>query len=566
MHKVRLNIAPRIIQNIASLYTDVYRVLMEYVDNSLDDVEQPGFYICSAGLPTIETYKREIEITVKIDGKTFKDGTVTITDNCNGIPKLKNIIQNLGNSCKRSSSFTNGQFGYGIFSFMSICGKMEITTKHTENKKAEYVCINSGDFEQDNIDNVIFNIQEIDNALPSTSGTKVVLSEFTNYAWRELNTITLNSEVEKHFEIILNRKGLKISVMDNKGKIYLCEPFKYSGTTGSVYDQEHTVKYNIYHKGKKIPTEYDPIHVKLMYTAGRALSRPPVFISRGRRIAEIRDIKSFSSDRKRDIWSHPNITGYIDLKQLLDPTIARTDYKNSDVARRIFGYIKNRLEPELLKFIEKNAKTHNKNDFSELESRINEELETISKDSLLKSTTLKAGDTVVLDENDGTISYHVIVQPQNQITTNLVSNNKFNNKNNGGSSEPKHEIQSPIKYNNKNSSINVKIDDLSEPILDSNGKIKRSELYNDTVILYKKHPDFESRIEKSSYTEDKISQSLITYIIAEVLVHYTCKYYDENKHHQNSKEPYIFLTSRLYRLERATKDLIGKSLNTFKKH
>ena len=39
MENPRLNIAPKLIKSVASMYTDINRVFMEYIDNAFDSAE-----------------------------------------------------------------------------------------------------------------------------------------------------------------------------------------------------------------------------------------------------------------------------------------------------------------------------------------------------------------------------------------------------------------------------------------------------------------------------------------------------------------------------------------------
>ena len=58
---IQVNISPRIIPSIASLYNDVNRIFLEYIDNSLDSAEQ--FYDQENN-----RYRKPINIEVKING------------------------------------------------------------------------------------------------------------------------------------------------------------------------------------------------------------------------------------------------------------------------------------------------------------------------------------------------------------------------------------------------------------------------------------------------------------------------------------------------------------------
>ena len=72
----KVHISPKILNSIASLYNDTNRIFMEYIDNSIDSADQ--FYFDK----TLNSYSRPVEIILKIEGKTAKDGKVNILDNC----------------------------------------------------------------------------------------------------------------------------------------------------------------------------------------------------------------------------------------------------------------------------------------------------------------------------------------------------------------------------------------------------------------------------------------------------------------------------------------------------
>ena len=116
---VKFEISPRILGNVAQEYTDSYRVFMEFVDNSLDSAED--FY------DRDNSYTKKIKIDVRIIGKG-KSSKVVITDNCTGMDEngILRIVQDVGNSEKKHGTFTNGQFGFGVYSFMAICGQVQI--------------------------------------------------------------------------------------------------------------------------------------------------------------------------------------------------------------------------------------------------------------------------------------------------------------------------------------------------------------------------------------------------------------------------------------------------------
>jgi len=116
--------------------------------------------------------------------------------------ELKKIVEKIGNSEKKSQPWTNGQFGYGIYSFMAICQILEIRTKHLDNFYSEYIKISKDDFMVDDLNDLKFDIIQ-EPVHTQNSGTEVILSGFTKDSWTEIDTDSLKTEVENHFELLL---------------------------------------------------------------------------------------------------------------------------------------------------------------------------------------------------------------------------------------------------------------------------------------------------------------------------------------------------------------------------
>ena len=116
-------ISPRIIGSIATLYNEVNRIFMEYIDNSIDSADQYWFD------ETNNEYKKPIEITISFSGGNAKKRQITISDNCFGITSFTKVVESIGDSDKKAQGFTNGQFGFGIYSYMGACSTLDITSK-----------------------------------------------------------------------------------------------------------------------------------------------------------------------------------------------------------------------------------------------------------------------------------------------------------------------------------------------------------------------------------------------------------------------------------------------------
>ena len=540
---IKLHISPKIIPSISSLYNDVNRIFMEYIDNSLDSAE---FYFNKEN----NLYSKKIQIQLIIEGENYKTGKVTITDNCVGITNFNKVVENIGDSDKKAQGWTNGQFGYGIYSFMAACTKLEITSKLKENKNALYLPINKEQFNTARQEDVTFpDPKEV--PFSSESGTTIILSGFEKNLWKQIDTNFLKEEIEKHFELLLGRENLEIKLTNTQSTLK-CKAFNYDEFDGDVYAEE--IKNLSTSKGRKKPEHLilqpkNPIKVFLKLTKGKTINKNPVFIIKGRRIAEIKDVKSFRSCHKSDIWGHPNLTGYINIGDFLEPTIARTDFKNTHKSKAIYEKLIE-LEPLILEFIKEINRKSEEKHFKELEDRLNSALSKLAKiDNMLYRTEYITGnknnleggtagkdsekDTGGKDRGDENNS---IENPKNKrdIGENKGDGNQENedeneNKNPGGTNFGDYannkEKENPFEDSDykgsekKKSGFNIKIVDM-EPQKDEEDNMLRSMIIGSEIRIFKKHPSFEERVDISRKGESKISQRLITYLAGEITVHY----------------------------------------------
>jgi len=394
---IKLHISPRLVKSVSSLYNDPNRIFMEYIDNSLDSA---GHWFSDESVG----YTRPIEITLKIEGKNKKDGRVTIADNCFGITNFKKVVQSIGNSDKKAQGFTNGQFGYGIYSFMAACEKLEVFSKlHKED--ALYIPILRKQFDEARQEDVQFPDPKIKKDFPSISGTVIILSEFDQDSWKQINTEELKKEMEKHFELLLRRKNLAIKIINNDRNIYKCQAFDYESLEGEIYEDYITdfITQDKRIKAGSLATKIkNPVHIFLKMTKGITINRPPVFISKGRRICEIKDVKSFRSKHKSDIWDHPNVTGFIDLSDLLGPTIARNDFRNNNYSKALYNTLYE-LEELISEFVKKANLKSEERHYQQLEDILNKELSKLARiDSMnYRTDYIKGGDISIRQDGTG---------------------------------------------------------------------------------------------------------------------------------------------------------------------
>ena len=555
------NIAARIIHSISSLYSDSNRVLLEFIDNSIDSAEK---YFD----PTRNTYTRPIKIVLEISGQTYKDGTVIISDNCEGISNLKSIVQSFGNSRKRGQVATNGQFGFGMCSFIASCAKLEITTK-TEAGKVEKIVILKEHFEVDKHEDFLFSDIETIATFPTSSGTSIALSGFDKSSWKDLNINFIKNEIEKHFELLLNRGNLEIKLID-KDSEYLCQFFDYD-----QYEGGHTEK-----SLETIDVSTGVVHTLNLYikiTKGKDIKKRPVFIIKGRRINEICEIKSFKSTYKSDIWNHPNATGYVDLSSYIEPDISRTSFaaKQKDKENVIFDLLTS-TEQDILELIKEGNEQSQERHYQQLEDILSQALSKLARiDAMNFRTEITSGHDIKLEtgsigKNGGFASPTSTDSNRPNDGIDSPGNEQLNpDDQTGGTNNSNKEAGNPFDDKDpegserKRSGFNIKISDL-EPNIDADtGEQIKSRLLGNTIEIFRKHPEFEKRVERFRGGEPKVSQRLITYLAGEITVHYKDKYFMKSGQPEYNKKMFESLVESIYLFEDLLKDAIGKNLSAW---
>ena len=453
-------------------------------------------------------------------------------------------------------------------SFLASCESLEIITK-TEKGKAEKIEILKKHFDVDTHENFLFaDIENIDK-FPTTSGTQITLTNFDKNSWKDLDVNFIKTDLEKHFELLLKRGNLEISLVD-KGNKFVCQPFDYSQYEGGFieeYLEDIDLDSGIKH----------PIHLFIKITKGKDIKKRPVFIIKSRRISEISEIKSFKSVNKSDIWNHPNVTGYVDLGSYIEPDISRTGFsaKHKEKANFLFDFLVSKEQAVLDLIREGNEQSQEKH-YQQLEDVLSKALSKLAKidamnfrtefvsghDILLQQGSVGAGDAFIPPTssdpnrpNDGIDNNNISgTDPNDQLggdnSLNKENDNPFDDKNPQGAER-------------KKSGFNIKISDL-EPNIDSeSNKPIKSRLLGNTIEIFRKHPEFESRMEHSRGGEPKISQRLITYLAGEITVHYKDRFHMKSGQPEYNKKMFEDLVGSIYLFEDLLKDVVGKNLSSW---
>lgn len=576
---VKVHISPRIVNSVASLYNDTNRIFMEYIDNAIDSADQNWFE------ESLNSYTKPIEITVVFSGKNARNAQVVISDNCFGIRNFTKVVENIGNSDKKAQGFTNGQFGFGMHSYMAACKSLEVTSKEAASK-AYKLPLNRDLFDQDRSEDVKLPDPKVVSDFPTESGTVIKLSGFDAGSWRSIDIKALKDEIEKHFELILHRKNLTITIVHSDGSKEQCEAFDYSVYKGEVYEDfitELTFQNDKRLKFPKVIKPKHPVRIFLKMTEGVALNKPPVFISKGRRICEIKDVKSFKSKHKSDIWGHNTVTGFIDVQDLLDPTIARNDFRSTDKSRALFEELY-QLEDLIIDYVRRANKQTDEKHYQKLEDQLNKALSKLAKVDAMnfRSTFLNGGDTPLAGGSLGTNFEDEGGVPEfGENETDLDGTNVGDEGEDGvgqneageqpggqtegdnAKNEPQFADSEYTGKERKKSGFNIRISD-AEPQIDAEtNKPLRSMLSGEEIVIYKKHEDFVKRVRNSHRGDSKITSRLLAYIAGEITVHYKDQFYNkhENGQPEYNKNMFVSMAEFMYQLEEMLAPLDNKNLS-----
>jgi len=544
---------------------------MEYIDNSIDSAE--FFY-----RPKTNEYEKEINIKLRIQSESRrKPGRVIIDDNCAGINNFKKVIRSIGDSDKKQSQYTNGQFGYGIYSYMAFCEELQIVTRTMFDLRPKELTIERKKFNKKRQRDVRFPEPADIDVDFHKSGTRIYLSGFDKNAWNQIDIKLLKREIESHFEIILRRKNINVTVIDHRNKVYKCEPFDYQKFSGDeISDYVEVLKYRKRGRGSRkgrmsTMRIKKPIYYYIKLLENVSIEKPPVIFLNGRRIAEIKEIKSFKTRHKRDLWARHNITGFIDASDFLQPTLARDDFRNTDKTRAFYHFL-GELEELLLEDIKKMNKEAEERHYKALEVRLNQILSKLARKDRIKRYPY------LIPSKDGeeyAREYDILTEseknPQIESDDSKVENEQKESEPSDEKNEKeKHDRQQELKISSDKSSrgerhfdsgFNIQIVDKELVEDDITGEKLKSILVGDTIEIYRNHPEFEERVKKSLKGEAKVTQRLVTYLAGEISIHYKDHYFRKKGIDTIDKKILQNFINFVYKFEEDLQKLTGKNLS-----
>lgn len=504
----RINIPDpkELLRNIAGMYQSATRVIMEYIDNSLDDAE---YFYENEG-----RYPYPIEITAEIDPKNRR---VTVYDNCRGMTrdKLARIVEYVGCSDKKAQPWTNGQFGFGVHAFRACCRELEIITKTRDGNPWHMVIPRDT--------NEVADEEEMPSrSFPHPSGTMVILKGFERDWWKELDPEALVKEIELHFNHLLRRKGLNLQVVEGN-RTYICKPYDISIFDGEEFTREIS---RIRDRRGVTITLPRPVQVHLKVCRTPVAGKQPLFLNKGRRIEEVRRTKSYLnvSPHKGKIWAHPHLVGYIEMNGNLEPTLDRADFKRSSKRKPIYEEIAG-MEEEIYAALAKISRSSSAESLTRLGSLLTRLLEEMAReDRMLLREAFGKGDEVSLAASDDG-------------DTELVEPGEGDGEAGKTAGEPGGEatevVEEPGELSGRRrrrSGFAVRFDDTSlDALIQDDGSIPRSSLIEDTINIYVNHPDFDERVARDRRGALKLTERLASYLASIIAAHYKDAFYNRYK-------------------------------------
>jgi len=529
-----------LLNHIAQRYTRTSRIIMEYVDNSLDDCE--ALFDSESN-----SYNRPIEVHVRINrqkGNGEEDPaasaaqvaapseaesagpqkkkarknqdkvTVSVSDNCRGMTKaiLSRLVVNVGESNKRASKFTNGQFGFGVHAFRAAASRIEFKTKAAGAARTLHLAINR---KSEYFPHPKPVKDEANNGLRSDSGTEVTVSGFDNTWSEQLDPVEIIKEIEHHFSGLLERENLSVLVTDvAREKTVECQPFSFAqGTTRRVIrDWEF---------------EGESLRVRLYISSKSAHNKNCMFVCKGRRINEICDVKSFMkmSRCRWAVWGHPNLVGYIDVSGILDPVITRDEFILNKTRKDVYRKIIDEIEGELYKKLHEVNENRRVMALAKLEDVVSRCVNVaVKKDSKRSKEGISYLEQLMMakkpirrrkiDED-----FDVMDEPATQNRKRKRLGDDPENKDNADpdGKKPEDGDENPNKKRKNRGSLGFNIAFVKELVDEEKGIPLRARLVGEDVQINMKHPDFLQRIKVSKAESQPIVTERLCGYLANII-------------------------------------------------
>eukprot|EP00931_Biecheleriopsis_adriatica_P112973 TRINITY_DN8788_c0_g1_i1.p1 TRINITY_DN8788_c0_g1~~TRINITY_DN8788_c0_g1_i1.p1 ORF type:complete len:648 (-),score=156.97 TRINITY_DN8788_c0_g1_i1:19-1908(-) len=485
--ELRVSSPAMLLNHIAERYSSTSRILMEFVDNAFDSAE--AFFD-----KTDNSYSRPVKIDILVDTER---SAVTVTDNCQGMSSdtLARVTTNIGESQKRGQSFLNGQFGFGMQAFRACCSSLRVRSRLGADKPLLEITV---DRESSHIDMREASAESY--AGVPASGTEAALLGLEEH-WISQETFSLEgvaSEIEAHFERLLSRGNLDVTVRSPQGSTHSCKPLDYAAAGADVVVQQ-TVDLQ---DGQRA----EVLLAVASNTLAAAWQRPARFFAKGRRIGDVANVNSFAkgSVHRWDVWSHPQLVGYIDVigsdEGPLRPMITRDEFKNTRGRLNAYRELAEACEEPLAEALSSVNSVRSMKSLESLEEVLTTELRRVDKQEKRAERKNKKKKMVSFQDPNAPI---VEVEEEEDSAPEL---------------SPEALATQEERLPKSLDSFQVKlVDGLEE---DAGSKVQRSALVGQTIMVNIRHPDFQDRYRRTRSGAPKIDERLCSYLANIVSAHY----------------------------------------------
>lgn len=540
---------PELLNRLAQGYKYLSKTLMEYIDNSFDSADK--FF-------DGKKYSREVLINVAIDREKQQ---ITITDNCEGMAASE--LERLANSINQSQKgreqqnriWVTGRFGLGAHAFR-LFSEVLIVGSKTSGSKHEALSIHRDDQQAKFITPPV--------QIETSSGTAVQLTGVDKRELKSLSAKTLKQEMETYFEMLL-RRNVSLTVSDGD-QILKCEAFDYDAIPGTEIKRLIT-EWSVGTSKARVSDEKGvEVHLKI---ADKQINRPPFFSHKGRKISDIADLPSFMSRTKhrRKIWGHFLLTGYIEVKDNLEPVVTRDDFVTGRGRTPIRAGIYNeivKLEDEIYEAIEDVNRHQTDSELQNLSSKLTDILSKLAKEDLLRlryenqgDKTKKKGEVEGVKEDEDSADIWEI--PGGEGTgPGPVEPGK---KEIPGKQDPDSEVKGQkIDQQKEGMRIAFNTSPLPSPV--------RSHYGDGVITIFTAHPDFQARKSVTRLGElahMTITPRLANYLAAVVSSEYKETFYQQKKLNPLRDEILNEQVDFIFKFEDMMKDFIDQPLNTIGK-
>lgn len=402
-------------------------------------------------------------------------------------------------------------------------------------------------------------IKESQSPLIAT-GTKVILSDFHDGKFDEIDPEFLKSEIEKHFEPLLQR-NLIIRVIDQTGKKFECVPFDYRHYNKNVYTKELNELYIT--NSKKFNTKnviklIRPVKITLVTSKDIEFDRPISVASNGRMINKLTSFDLYRSNNKLKL-SNSNFTGIIETYGILEPTPNRKEIRKTDLAKALFNTILTN-EDEFFEYYEKETASNVTRTMRKFESSVNDVLKTFLSKKINPGPAIEQ----IVNREYKIKGYGVYNSANNIVSPRKSQSPKGTSRGTGKPRGPKLRdklitIKYPSEETTEYSELNeldFKIEAQGQPVSDINGNKLRSVKRGSEITVFKKHPDFQDRLSNNSKGQFIMNERISYYLAMEIMTHMHKELQVASD--DNSDSTLSDFATSVYELEKELKSLVGK--------